>query len=202
MCGRYYVDDEMASEMEKLIWQMDKKKRQESLQAIRRITAGDIHPGGDAPVLSAKGGSICCGWQRWGFPGFEGKKIIFNAKCESVLEKPLFRDSIFRRRVVLPATWFYEWNARKEKNTFCRSDREILFMAGFCKWYEDGEHFVILTTAANPSMEPVHDRMPLLLEQQEIAEWMLDNAKMEDILHKSPCLLERKTDYEQLSLFE
>lgn len=77
----------------------------------------------------------------------------------------------------------------------------VLFMAGFCRQYGDGEHFVILTTAANVSMKPVHDRMPLILERDEIAEWMLDDTKTEGILHKIPCLLERKTDYEQMSLF-
>ena len=74
-------------------------------------------------------------------------------------------------------------------------------MAGFCRRYEDGEHFVILTTAANASMEPVHDRMPLILERQEIAEWMFSDAKTESFLYKTPCLLERRTEYEQLSLF-
>ena len=57
------------------------------------------------------------------------------------------------------------------------------------------------TTAANASMEPVHDRMPLILEYQEITEWILDDAKTGRILHHIPCLLERKTEYEQLSLF-
>lgn len=201
MCGRYYVDDETAREIEKLLRQMDEKKRQESLQAVDRIVRGDIYPGKNAPVLSEKDGSICCGWQRWGFPGFEGKKLIFNARCESAPEKPLFRDCIRNRRIVIPASWFYEWNARKEKNTFCRKDMPILFMAGISRRYEDGEHFVILTTAANASMEPVHDRMPLILEQKEIREWMLDETKTEGILNKTPCLLERKTEYEQMSLF-
>lgn len=201
MCGRYYVDDETAREIEKLVRQMDERKRQESLQAVSQIAAGDICPGKVAPVLSGKDGSITCGWQRWGFPGFEGKKLIFNARCESALEKTMFRDSILHRRIVIPASWFYEWNSRKEKNTFCRDDRSVLFMAGIGRRYEDGEHFVILTTAANASMEPVHDRMPLILDRQEVAEWMLDDTKTEGILHKAPCLLERKTDYEQLSLF-
>lgn len=201
MCGRYYVDDETAREIEKLIRQMDERKRRESLQAVSRIAAGDIYPGKDAPVLSGKDGSICCGWQRWGFPVLEAKKRIFNARCESALEKPMFRDSILHRRIVIPASWFYEWNSAKEKNTFCRNDRSVLFMAGFCRRYEDGEHFVVLTTAANASMKPVHDRMPLILERQEIAEWVFQDAKTEEILHKTPCLLERETDYEQLSLF-
>lgn len=67
--------------------------------------------------------------------------------------------------------------------------------------FEDGMRFVILTTEANTSMKPVHDRMPLILEQNEIVPWILDNEKAGDILHKTPCLLERKSDYEQLSLF-
>lgn len=201
MCGRYYVDDETAREIEKLVRQMSEKQRRESIKAIGRIAAGDIHPGKDAPVLSAESSSISCGWQHWGFPGFQGKKLIFNARCESVLEKPLFRDSVLHRRVVIPASWFYEWNSAKEKNIFRRKDTPALFMAGFSRQYEDGEHFVILTTAANASMEPVHDRMPLILEREEIAQWILDNAKTESILHKIPCLLERKTDYEQISLF-
>ncbi len=201
MCGRYYVDDETAREIEKLVRQIGEKKRRESMQAVDRISAGDIYPGENAPVLSERDGSICCGWQHWGFPGFHGKKLIFNARCESALEKPLFRDSIRHRRIVIPASWFYEWNPRKEKNIFRRKDMPVLFMAGFCRRYEDGEHFVILTTAANASMEPVHDRMPLILEKDEIAEWMLDDTKTESILHQTPCLLERKTDYEQMRLF-
>lgn len=201
MCGRYHVDDDMAREIEKLVWQLDERKREDSLQAIRRIVAGDIYPGKDAPALSAEDGFVRCGWQQWGFPGFEGKKLIFNARCESVPEKPMFRDGILHRRIVIPASWFYEWNPQKEKNTFFRKDMPILFMAGLGRRYEDGEHFVILTTAANASMAPVHERMPLILERQEIAGWMLDGTKTEGILHKTPCLLERKTDYEQLSLF-
>ena len=89
----------------------------------------------------------------------------------------------------------------KEKNTFFRKDMPVLFMAGFSRSYEDGEHFVILTTAANSSMKPVHDRMPLILEKEEIADWMLDDSKIEAMLHRLPCLLERRSDYEQMSLF-
>ena len=63
------------------------------------------------------------------------------------------------------------------------------------------ERFVILTTAANESMQPVHDRMPLLLEENEVEEWILGEDMYKNILMKTPYLLERKSDYEQLSLF-
>ena len=201
MCGRYYLDDETAGEIEKLIRQVDKKLRQDSMAAIRKITEKDMYPTQMAPVLAGKGSALCCGWQRWGFPGFQKKQVIFNARCESAMEKPMFRDSIRHGRVVVPATWFYEWNRRKEKNTFYRKDRPVLFMAGCCRQYEDGARFVILTTGANASMKPVHDRMPLILEEDEIAPWILDGGQAEHILHKTPCLLERRTDYEQLTLF-
>lgn len=201
MCGRYYVDNETAREIEKLIWQVDEKLRQDSMAAVKMITEKDIHPTQLAPVLTGKGSSLYCGWQRWGFPEFRDKPVIFNARCESAMEKPLFRDSIRHNRMVIPATWFYEWNHRKEKNTFYRKDTPILFMAGCCRQYEDGAHFVILTTEANASMKPVHDRMPLILEEKEITPWILDDGKAIDILHKTPCLLERRSDYEQLTLF-
>ena len=95
----------------------------------------------------------------------------------------------------------FEWNRRKEKSTFYRKDAPVLFMAGCCRQYEDGAHFVILTTGANASVKPVHGRMPLILEQGEVAPWILNDRQAEGILHKVPCLLGRKSDYEQLCLF-
>ena len=89
----------------------------------------------------------------------------------SALEKSTFRDAVAKRRIVVPAAGFYEWNTRKEKSTFYRKNHPVLFMAGLYNPYEEGNRFTILTTAANSSMEPVHDRMPLLLEEEEILPW-------------------------------
>ena len=58
-----------------------------------------------------------------------------------------------------------------------------------------------MTTAANSSMEPVHDRMPLLLEETEVMDWILDSAKTTSLLQKAPPLLERSTEYEQMRFF-
>ena len=87
MCGRYYVDDETAREIEKLIQQVDQKLRQDSMAAVKKISQKDICPAQMAPVLAGRGISLYCGWQRWGFPGFQGKQVIFNARCESAMEK-------------------------------------------------------------------------------------------------------------------
>lgn len=206
MCGRYYIDDDTAREIEGLVRELDKKRQDGSgqrmqLSAVQReeFRARDIHPGDAAPVLarSENSGEITVERRRWGFPE---RTLIFNARSETAEERPLFRDGIRRSRVVIPAAWFYEWNPAKEKNIF-RKKEGALFLAGCSRRYPDGEHFVILTTEANESMRPVHDRMPLVLERDEAADWLREEARVPQLLRKMPRPLERRTDYEQLSLF-
>lgn len=203
MCGRYYVDDDTAKEIEKLVRQADEKLRRASAAAISRIGSTDIHPSEEAPVLLAEDGGLACVWLRWGFPMQQGQKkgLVFNARCESAAEKPFFRDGIRHRRIAVPATAFYEWDKSKTKYTFREQGRKALFMAGCCRHYSDGEHFVILTTDANSSMQPVHDRMPLLLEEAEVRDWVLDSGRTDSLLRKIPPLLDRAADFEQMSLF-
>ena len=165
------------------------------------LQAGDIHPSEVAPVVAADDKGLCCRWQRWGFPGFSGKQLIFNARSESALDKKMFRESVEHRRIVVPATWFYEWNKNKEKNIFYRKGQPVLYMAGIYNRYQDEERFVILTTAANESMRPVHGRMPLLLERNEIESWLFEDEQVPGLLKKTPALLVRRSEFEQMSIF-
>lgn len=199
MCGRYYVDEDTAGEIEKLVHHVD-DKMQQNVAGCVCLQEKDIHPSETAPVLLASEKGLCCTWQKWGFPGFDGKQLIFNARSESALEKKMFRESVERRRIVVPAAGFYEWSKNKEKNIFSRKGQP-LYMAGLYNRYHDEERFVILTTAANESMKPVHDRMPLLLERNEISQWLNEDTLVEDFLRKTPALLDRKVEFEQMSLF-
>lgn len=203
MCGRYYVDDETAREIEKLVRQADEKLRRESAAALKRIAATDIHPTEESPVLLAAGSGIGCAWLHWGFPlqQNQGKSLIINARCESAAEKPMFRESVRHRRIAVPASGFYEWDQRKVKYFFRKGDGKPLYMAGCCRQYADGEHFVILTTEANSSMQSVHDRMPLLLDQTDVYDWILDSDRTAALLRKAPPPLERSTEYEQMRFF-
>ena len=200
MCGRYYVDDDTAGEIEKLVRQADEKMKQTAGVSIC-LQAKDIHPSEMAPVIAVGDKGLCCKWQRWGFPGFSGKQLIFNARCESAPEKRTFRESVEHRRIVVPAAGFYEWNKNKEKNIFYRKGQPMLYMAGLYNRYQDEDRFVILTTEANASMRPVHDRMPLILEQDEINKWLNEDQLVETFLQKMPPLLERRAEYEQMTLF-
>ena len=102
---------------------------------------------------------------------------------------------------MIPAKGFWEWNKSKEKFSFERPDAQVMFMAGCYDCFDGQERFVILTTEANPSVKPVHDRMPLILERNELEGWVTDDGAAEHFLHKTPVLLEREAEYEQMSLF-
>ena len=206
MCGRYYMDIDTADEIEKIIRRVDGKIKAGADQTMR---VRDIHPTEAAPILAASNQKLCCCRQRWGFPKQQegadfrgqGKQVIFNARSESALEKRTFRESVRHRRIIIPAAGFYEWNRNREKSTFYRKSQPVLFLAGFYHIYQGEERFVILTTEANESVKPVHDRMPLILEEDEMLPWIFDDEKTETFLSKQPCLLERKTEFEQMSLF-
>lgn len=193
MCGRYYVDEETAREIEKLVRDLDRRLKMER--------TGDVFPSQNAMILKGEGNHLAAEQMRWGFPGFEKGKLLINARAETALERPTFRESVQDRRCIIPARGFYEWNKSKEKFTFERKGTPVLFMAGCYNRYEGQERFVILTTEANSSVAPVHNRMPLILEPEELKDWVLDDQATESLLHKTPVLLEQRAEYEQMRLF-
>lgn len=191
MCSRYYVDPDMIEEIIKVVQKIDQK-----IHPTRK----DIRPTDFAPVIGQSEYGLELSMCRWGYPMSKEKNLIINARVETVMDKPSFQNGILYHRLLIPADGFYEWNSQKEKSTFSRSDSSVLYMAGFCDWFENERRFVILTTASNDSMKKTHDRMPLILEREQIADWF-DNSKMSALLYQTPALLNRQTEYEQQSLF-
>ena len=191
MCSRYYVDPDMIEEIIKVVQKIDQK-----IHPTRK----DIRPTDFAPVIGQSEYGLELSMCRWGYPMSKEKNLIINARVETVMDKPSFQNGILYHRLLIPADGFYEWNSQKEKSTFSRSDSSVLYMAGFCDWFKNERRFVILTKAANDSMKKTHDRMPLILEREQIADWF-DNSKMSALLYQTPALLNRQTEYEQQSLF-
>lgn len=200
MCGRFAVNDTVWREMERLVGEVAR-----SLQR-----SGDVFPSWQVPILkrrSDKGShpqaALAYGLARWGYPGYGKGRALINARAESVREKPSFRADFAQRRCVILAGGFYEWNAKKEKFYFTGPD-PVLYLAGIYSNAPGEECVTILTTRANESVRPVHDRMPLLLSREEILRWVEDREAAARFLEKRPPALDcRKSgaDYEQLSLF-
>lgn len=124
---------------------------------------------------------------RWGFlPGWlkdaKGFPLTFNARSETAAEKPSFRGAMRHRRCLVPASGFYEWR-RDGKGTkgqpyFIRpKSRGPIVFAGIVEtWHApDGSEIdtaAILTTSANATLSPIHERMPVVIQPDEIARWL------------------------------
>ena len=145
MCGRYYIGDYVSEKLEDIT----------SGRGISQIKTGDVYPSQEAAVLVGGEDGAQTRMMCWGFPQSRGKGLLINARAETAMERPLFRDSIRNRRCVVPASHFYEWDQSRNKVTFCREDSPVLYMAGFYRLFEDKEHFIIVTTKGSKSGKPV-----------------------------------------------
>ncbi|MFN2251202.1 MAG: SOS response-associated peptidase, partial [Anaerolineae bacterium] len=108
-----------------------------------------------------------------------GSRMI-NARAESVAEKPAFRAAFKRRRCLIPADGFYEWQKRdgaKQPYYFRLVEERPMALAGLWEHWESGDGSVvesctIITTTANDLVLPVHGRMPAILPEADHELWL------------------------------
>ena len=190
MCGRYYIDPDTEDSVERLF----------RIRPDHR-TAGDVTPGMSPLVLHGRSGKMSADAMYWGMTGQNGSMII-NARSENIYDRPMFRNSIADRRLVIPAAGFYEWDRERNKVTFHLPDSGPLFLAGIYTLDRNKEAFVILTTSANRSVESVHDRMPVIIPARDVADWLFEPGKTREFLQTVPPMLTSEREYEQISLFQ
>ncbi|HWI34896.1 MAG TPA: SOS response-associated peptidase [Burkholderiales bacterium] len=126
----------------------------------------NICPGGDILAVTRKGASR----HRWGF----GNRIA-NARGESVAERPSFRDAFRAGRCLVPASGFYEWQtiAGQKHPWYLRPRDAALFgLAGITSLWQGVRSVSLITTTPNAVMEPIHDRMPVIITPQDYAAWL------------------------------
>lgn len=124
---------------------------------------------------------------RWGLVPFWAKdtKIGFstiNAKAETVPTSPTFREAWKRRRCLVPAEWFYEWQKldekRKQPYAIGMKDDSIFAFGGLWERWKDKatgqelETYTVITTDPNELLEPIHNRMPVIVARKDYDRWM------------------------------
>lgn len=187
MCGRYTVvaDGYELTEHLKARW------RSARLAAPRFNIAPTQH----APVLLREAHETVLDMYRWGLiPSWAkdpaiGNRMI-NARAETIREKPAFRSAFERRRCLVPASGFYEWQqAGKSKvpHWIHPADGELLTLAGLWeRWSPDDAEpvysYTILTTGANRFMQGLHERMPVIIAPEEREQWLDPGAKPDDLV--------------------
>ncbi|QOJ00294.1 MAG: SOS response-associated peptidase [Phycisphaeraceae bacterium] len=149
----------------------------------------DTHPGALAAL--ARWGFVPA-WRRTGTPG----PAPINARAETAAQSRLFAEALRRRRCVVPASGFYEWQAaapRGKRPFHISSTRaEPLALAGL--WSPpaagcDLPTFAVLTCPPNAVMRPIHDRMPVVLAREDVDAWLdpaCDPATIDALLRPAP----------------
>lgn len=208
MCGRYQLSTEDE------IFEIREIMKELNRQML--FKSGDIYPTDAAPVLvlsaRAEAGDkndtyadIEAQVMRWGFPKWDGKGHVINARVETVESKAMFKSAI-GKRCVIPSTGFYEWTHAekkyKEKFLLRAEGESTLYMAGI--FHES--RFTILTTEANESVAPLHNRMPVLLTRNDFIPWLSNIGSAREIMFRGqPRLTLTKQDkpqpFEQIGLF-
>jgi putative SOS response-associated peptidase YedK len=126
---------------------------------------------------------------RWGLVPWWAKDVkigysLLNARSETLAGKPSFREAFKKRRCVIPADGFFEWQAIekvKHPHWFHRKDRKAFLFAGLWERWEPAsgdpvESCTIITTDANEVVQPYHDRMPVILAGPAIERWLAPGA--------------------------
>jgi putative SOS response-associated peptidase YedK len=144
----------------------------------------NVAPGNEMPVI-IRGETHELALMKWGLvphwtKDLKGSPHPINARAEGIAEKPMFRQLLKDKRCLVPATGFYEWKkegTRKIPFYFHKKDNSCFAFAGlYDSWQgpsgETLRTYTIITTEANELMAPIHNRMPVILTQENELRWL------------------------------
>jgi putative SOS response-associated peptidase YedK len=144
----------------------------------------NIAPGQEVPVIRQSGQGRELTGARWGLVPHWSRESkpaysTINARAESVAEKPAYRDPFRHKRCLIPATGFYEWKQEDGQKTPYHiqlpEGGTFAFAGLWDHWNKQGEGFdscTIVVTTANETMQPVHNRMPVILNRAQYNTWL------------------------------
>ena len=189
-----------------------------------KAMSGNIRPTDMAAVLAPnKQGNVAVFPMIWGFTHESTSKPIINCRVETADQKALWKDSWFRRRCVIPASWYFEWGVppsegelyhknehykiKKEKYAIQPEGAEITYLAGL---YRFEEHrgvqvpmFTVLTREAVAPVSSIHNRMPLILGKDSLRDWIRPNGDPNSIVKQAltKMIMEKAIDYPEPGYF-
>jgi putative SOS response-associated peptidase YedK len=167
-----------------------------------------VTPGGPmAIVRQGADGQRHFALVRWGFVPSWAKEIqpgkpLINARSETILEKPTFRNAVKRRRCLIPADGFYEWEGdtpgKKKPWYIHRPDQGLMAFGGIWEHWlgADGselETAAIITTVANGLVETIHPRSPLVVRPDDFERWL--DVRDENMRNVLPLFHPQADDY-------
>ena len=155
-------------------------------------TYGEIRPTDVVPVIAPnRNGNRAVFPMKW---GFSGKTLLMNARAETAAEKPTFQESWERRRCIVPASWYFEWEHLRgndgkthtgDKYMIQPKGSTMTWLCGLYRIEEGLPVFVVLTREPGEEIRFIHDRMPLILPEHRIDDWIRPDAKPKELLNEA-----------------
>lgn len=178
MCGRFMFDPTTNPELKKI----------QTLAATQGVAVktGEVFPNDLTALVIDQDQQIKVVAMAWGWPGFKAGQKLINARSETVLQKPRFAQAFLTQRAVYPTNGFFEWTVDKQKVYFkYPNSTQPVYIAGFYAYFDGQPRSILLTTAPNASVAPVHNRMPLLLQKRQISSWLKDSSWAQAFLRQA-----------------
>ncbi len=158
----------------------------------------NIAPSQDVPIVRDTGHGRELVLARWGLVPHWSKEekprfSTINARADTVADKPTYRDPFKRKRCLVPSTGFYEWRREDDQKIphhIRLPDGTLFAFAGLWDhWDKEGagfDSYSIIVTGANETMQPIHDRMPVILNPAQYNTWLnnkhFNRAQLESML--------------------
>lgn len=179
MCGRFYVPEEDRVGVLRAIL--------ENLEHRNvKVKTGDVCPGDVAAVVACNRRLTPQPFaMEWGFKLPDGKRV-FNARSETAGQKQMFADGMKHRRCLIPAAYYYEWEKTpqaKTKYEIAPQSADSFFLAGIYRLEQGIPVFTVLTKTPAASIAFIHNRMPVILPQDVMADWLNPRFQGDEILH-------------------
>ena len=168
---------------------------------------GEIFPSNIAPIYIKDEANTRTIFAKWGFPKWDKKGIVINARIESLENKQMFKNLVGLNRCIVPASAYFEWKAEnlnsKIKNKYILKKRDtLLYMAGLYSVVKNHEnkqlslfnenpidiYYTIITKEANFSVSQIHNRMPLIFDQREMYDY-LEGRSITELAKKNNAVL-------------
>lgn len=177
MCGRF----QLAVELDRIL-----ERYGIICTDIGYNSQNEIFPSNMSPVIINDGRKKELTMLKWGFSVSFTKRLLINARSETVSSKSTFRDSFIHRRGLIPVSGYYEWKKENGKSIKYKifSKEDIFSLACIYKAFEDNvgnklEEYTILTCSANEDIKDIHERMPVIIDREYEDIWI--DKKVRDI---------------------
>lgn len=186
MCCRYYVESTpYFIELGELALKTTYLSRRKMGDGGSVLHTGEIRPGNTVTtIMRSRGGKKLAFHMYWGFTA-QNRSLIINARSETAAERPMFKEPWAQQRCIIPASWYYEWEHFKGPGGVVKTGRKFLiqpagddrtFMCALYRLEEGFPHFAILTRPPGEKISFIHDRMPLILPESRIDDWIDPSA--------------------------